>query len=70
MKLLVKAKGLGEGLLVGYGPGKKGKPLGMIIINGKIHAVKLRSLEVIGWAKLKEVSTPFTSLDGDQPAIH
>jgi hypothetical protein len=52
MRLLVNVHGK-EGLVVGYAPGKKGRPLAIVVIDGKLQAVKLRNLELLGYAKVK-----------------
>lgn len=65
MKLVVKTKDGREGILHGYGPGKKGRPMGMILIDQRIYAYKLNAFEVIGYARLKPYieTMPFTEDD-------
>lgn len=65
MKLVVKTKDGREGILHGYGPGKKGRPMGMILIDQRIYAYKLAAFEVIGYARLKPYieSVEFTADD-------
>lgn len=63
MKLVARFKNGDEGIIVGYGPGKKGRPLAMILIDGKIRATKLRAFEIVGYARLKaygEIENIFT----------
>jgi hypothetical protein len=53
MKLLVKLKSGEEGMVVGYAPGRKGSPLAIIAVENKLRAVKLRNLEIVGYAKIQ-----------------
>lgn len=59
MKLLVKLKTGEEGLVVGYGPGRKGTPVAIVAVDGKIRPVKLRTLKLVGWAKLRDTAPAF-----------
>lgn len=54
MRILVKLKSGEEGIVVGYAPGKKGRVLAIVVIESKLREIKLRNLEVIGWAKIRE----------------
>jgi hypothetical protein len=58
MKLLIKLKTGEEGFIVGYGPGKKGRPLAIVVVNEKLRAVKLRGLELVGVARIKATKQP------------
>ena len=56
MKVLVELKSGEQGMIVGYGPGKKGQPLAIIVIDdGKLRAVKLRQLRAVGYAKIHQI---------------
>lgn len=73
MKLLVKLKTGEEGFIAGYAPGRKGRPLAVVVVDEKLRAVKLRSLELIGYVKIREV--PSLSVGNDfinalQRSIH
>lgn len=70
MRLIATLKSGEEGMIVGYAPGKKGQPVAIILIDQKLRAVRLRNIEINGFAKLRE-GKPTHSLDlafGDQPA--
>jgi hypothetical protein len=54
MKLLVKLKTGEEGFIVGYAPGRKGRPLAVVVIDEKLRAVKLKGLELVGYVKIRE----------------
>lgn len=54
MRVAVKLKSGEEGIVVGYAPGKKGRVLAIVVMNAELREVKLRNLEVIGWAKIRE----------------
>ena len=55
MRILFKLKNGETGFLTGYAPGKKGRPLAMLVINGELRGVKLRQIAGIeGFMKIKE----------------
>ena len=61
MRILVKLKSGEEGIVVGYAPGKKGRVLAIVVVDAKLREVKLRNLELIGWAKIREAQNSFTA---------
>lgn len=58
MRLLVKLKTGEEALIVGYALGKKGRPMAIVVIKEKLRAVKLRDVELVGFAKIQGIVTP------------
>jgi hypothetical protein len=53
MNLLVKVRGE-DAIIVGFAPGKKGRTLAVCVIDRKLRVVKLRDIELVGYAKFKE----------------
>lgn len=45
MRLLVKVHGQ-ESVIVGYGPGTAGQPKAIVILDGQLHAVELKDIEL------------------------
>lgn len=57
MRLLVKLKTGEEAIIVGYAPGRKGRPVAIALVGTKLRAVKLRQIELVGFAKIRSNGT-------------
>ena len=45
MKILCKVHGK-PAMIVGYGPGRKGRPMAIVVTKGKLEAVRLRDIDL------------------------
>jgi hypothetical protein len=68
MRILIKLRSGEEGIIVGYSPGKKGRVLAIVVVEAKLREVKLRNLEVIGWAKVREAKNSSIVYDESGPS--
>ena len=54
MKIFCKVRGK-SAVIVGYGPGRKGRPRAIVITEGKLCDVALKDIELEGSEKLRPV---------------
>ncbi len=54
MKIVVRVRGR-QGVIVGYCPGKKNRPLAIVLTEGKLVAVRLKELQLSSDEKVTDL---------------